>query len=46
MEVKEVQTEEDNKPFLSFILNNQNLDKEDIRLLKKKIADMRAKDIE
>jgi len=36
----------DTKPFLSFILNNHNLDKEDIRVLKRKIADLRARDVE
>ena len=38
-----IQTEADRKPFLNFLLSAQDLDKEDLKLLKKKIAELRAK---
>lgn len=40
-----MQTEEDNKPFLKFLLSAQDIDKEDLKLLKKKIAELRGREV-
>jgi flagellar biosynthesis/type III secretory pathway protein FliH len=45
-EEREAQTEEDPKPFLTFLLSTQNLEKEDLRLLKKKVAELRGREVE
>jgi len=41
-----MQTEEDNKPFLKFLLSAQDIDREDLKLLKKKVAELRGREIE
>ena len=38
-----IQTESDKKPFLNYLLSAQDLDKDDIKLLKRKIAEIRAR---
>ena len=40
-----MQTEEDSKPFLKFLLSAQDIDKEDLKLLKKKIAELNKREI-
>jgi hypothetical protein len=40
------QTEQDPKPFLAFLLSNPSLEKEDLRLLKKKVAELRGREVE
>ena len=41
-----IQTEGDRKPFLNFFLAAQDIDKEDLRLLKKKIAELSDRKVE
>jgi hypothetical protein len=41
-----MQTDSDHKPFLNYVLNTVDLDKEDILILKKKIAEMRSKNVD
>lgn len=43
---REIQTDDDSKPFLNYVLNNRDLDKEDILMLKKKISDMKSKEVD
>jgi len=40
-----MQTDQDNKPFLKFLLSAQDIDKEDLKLLRKKIGELRGKEI-
>jgi hypothetical protein len=41
-----MQTDSDHKPFLNYVLNTVDLDKEDILILKKKVAEMRSKNVD
>jgi hypothetical protein len=41
-----MQTDDDPKPFLAFLLSAPNLEKEDLRLLKKKVAELRGREVE
>lgn len=45
-EEQAMQTEDDPKPFLDFLLSAQNLEKEDLKLLKKKVAELRSREVE
>ncbi len=40
-----IQTEADNKPFLKYLLSLQDLDKEDMKLLKRKIAELKGREV-
>lgn len=41
-----IQTDTNTKPFLNFLLSAQDIDKEDLKLLKRKIAELRGREIE
>lgn len=44
-EERAAQTDDDPKPFLAFLLSNPNLEKEDLRLLKRKVAELRSREV-
>jgi hypothetical protein len=44
-EERGTQTDDDPKPFLAFLLSNPDLEKEDLRLLKRKVAELRSREV-
>ena len=41
-----MQNGEDSKPFVQFLLSAEDIDKEDLKLLKEKIAELQGREIE
>lgn len=45
-EERGMQTDDDPKPFLAFLLSSPNLEKEELRQLKRKVAELRGREVE
>lgn len=46
LEEQSVQTDDDPKPFLDFLLSRKDIDKEDLILLRRKVAELRSREVE